>query len=308
MKNSLNKAKVVKNDEFYTLYETIETEIELYKHLLIDKKIYCNTDNKHSNFIKYFKENFDKLKIKSITATGHNPFGTGYYFYKDKNQETEKELIFNGSYDSYECVDILKDSDIIITNPPFSTLLNFLDFIIKNKKDYILIAPSLSLQYNFIFDLIKSKKLFTSNFVKSFLNNNKIKKVHCIFVSSFNIHFPKKELFLKKSFYGNPNFYKKYFNFDCINVDKLSEIPYDYNDIMGVPATILYNYNLENIELINMLQASKGLEAGVKKPLLEHQIQVKNRDKSGICNGDVYFVENGVVIFPFTRILIKFKL
>ena len=144
-KNSnLHAAKAAKNDEFYTLYSTVEKEVEHYVDQLKDQWIYCPCDDyRWSNFVKYFKDNFDRLKLKRLTATNYN-IGDGAWRYDyDGVEEKIIALEGNGDFRSEECTQIKNECDVIVTNPPFSLMNNFVywlydgKFELNNKGEYI---------------------------------------------------------------------------------------------------------------------------------------------------------------------------
>ena len=125
----LHKAKKAKNDEFYTRYEDIEKELIHYKDQLQGKIVYCPCDTPESNFVKFFTDHFQEYGLKRLIATGYNEGGQGtYYRYDGKNLNVGR-LEGNGDFRSEECTQIMKDSDIVITNPPFSLFRQFIKWL-----------------------------------------------------------------------------------------------------------------------------------------------------------------------------------
>ena len=124
--SNLREAKRKKNDEYYTRYEDIEKELEYYQDNFKSKGVYCPCDDyRMSNFVKYFKDNYQKLNLKHLTATNYD-IGTGAYRYDyDGETETIIKLEGNGDFRSEECTAIKNQCDIICTNPPFSLLVDF---------------------------------------------------------------------------------------------------------------------------------------------------------------------------------------
>lgn len=120
---NLHEAKKNKKDNFFTMYEDVKKEVESYDPKEFeDKVVYCNADDyRWSNFVKYFKDNFNRLKLKKLIATNFD-IGDGAYKYTyDGKEEIIEQLKGNGSFDSEECLEILdKETDMVITNPPFS--------------------------------------------------------------------------------------------------------------------------------------------------------------------------------------------
>lgn len=157
---NLHKAKKGKKDEFYTQLKDIQHEIDQYAPHLINKTIYCNADSPESQFVQYFKENFSRLKLKKIIATSFNPNGKGTYLEYDGKTLLTQNLIENGDFRSEECLNILKQTDIIITNPPFSLFREFVNILFEYNKQFIIIGHQTAITYKNIFKLIKDNKLW----------------------------------------------------------------------------------------------------------------------------------------------------
>lgn len=266
----INKARIEKNDEFYTQLEDIENELNFYKDTLVDKIIYCNCDNyKWSNFYKYFKDNFKDLKIKLLIATSYSINGekTHKVIYDGENEIVE-ELIGDGDFRSQECINILKESDIIITNPPFSLFRDIVDLSIQYNKKFLIVGHQNNISYKNIFNLIKDKKIWLGVGFKGsvgfFINKHyedfakaKEKKDGFIRVSGVNwftnLHHNKKieSLVLEKTY--NDQDYKKYDDCDdCIEVPQTKLIPKDYFGYMGVPLSYLLKHNPNDFEICGL--------------------------------------------------------
>lgn len=134
---SLDNAKIKKNDEFYTQYEDIETEVTYFKDQLRDKIIFLPCDTQESNFYKYFKENFSSLDISSLRAT-HLERESEHSFMVEFDGEKEAiiPLLSNGDFLGEEVQNIISSSDVIVTNPPFSLWKEFIDIIINSNKKF----------------------------------------------------------------------------------------------------------------------------------------------------------------------------
>ena len=149
--NNLNKARFNKKDEFYNLYSDIESELKNYSNHFADKIIYCNCDNpEFSNFWKYFYDNFHKLGLKLLIATYYSENDV----YKTEYNGVDAikiKLAENGDFRSDECIDILKQADIIVTNPPFSLFRKFLDVLISHNKKFIIWGNVNALTYKNVF-------------------------------------------------------------------------------------------------------------------------------------------------------------
>jgi len=280
MNKNLHKAKKVKNDEFYTQLIDIEKELTHYKEQLIDKIIYCNCDGERSNFIKYFKDNFKELGIKKL-------------------------LTSSCDFRSSESIELLKECDIVITNPPFSLFREYISQLIEYNKKFLIIGNLNAINYKEVFKLIKPNKLwlgFTNfnegmyfevqeDFIYSntykFEREREGKKVSRVPGVCWFSNIPHKKinekLILHKKY--NEKEYPKYDNYDAIEVSKVKDIPVDYDGLMGVPITFLDKYNPNQFEIIDLNPHFFTIvEKGLPKP---HQLTIAGRKD------------------PYSRILIK---
>ena len=269
--NKLLNAKRDKKDEFYTQYEDIEKCLKQFQHCFKDKVVYCNCDDyRKSNFTKYFVDNFKSLGLKKLVSTCYIEQNidllsditpeTALYFEYDGINTVIKPLIQDGDFRSEECLNILKQSDIVVTNPPFSLFREYVDVIIKHNKKFLIVGNQNSLTTKNIFNYLKSNKLwvcddFYSNGHTYFISdyeiyngtqskNGMIRVGGCIWLTNILTDTIFKPLVLTKSYI--PELYPKYDNYEAINVNKLIDIPKDYKDLMGVPITVLKYYNLLN--------------------------------------------------------------
>ncbi len=269
MNNHMNKAKKAKNDELYTLIKDIEKELSHYKDQFKDKIVYCNCDNPNfSNFWKYFKDNFNELKLKKLIATYFvrehgkykllNNSKEDIYSYKWEINKDNKEIIKtklfgNGDFRSKECIEILEEIDIVCTNPPFSLFREYVDLLVKYDKKFLIIGCYNAVTYKNIFKLIKDNRLWLGyQYIKEFLQiDGTIKNFGNIhWFTNLNVKEHHKSLELTKSYYTNPDYYPKYDNYNAINIDKIKDIPYDYNEDMGVPISFLDYYNPKQFKII----------------------------------------------------------
>ena len=280
--NNLHTAKTAKRDEFYTLMEDIEKEMRYYKDFFKGKVVYCNCDDaRESNFFKYFSLNFEFLGLKKLITTGYKADGKGvvlvYEGDKNGNRRVDNEEIIvnelngDGDFRSEECIEYLKECDVVVTNPPFSLFRQYVKQLMDYDKKFIIIGNNNALTYKDIFQLIKDNKIWlgiNSNKTMEFSmpmsyekwdrieGNRKYGKVPGI--SWFtNIENKKRtqpiDLYKKYSFEEYP----KYENFDAINVDKVADIPMDYDGIMGVPITFLDKYCPTQFEIIGIANSAR---------------------------------------------------
>jgi len=316
-----------------------------------------------SNFFKYFAGNFNPLKLKKLIATsysespivgqqllplniaglkskGKQPFkieinevpdidGNGAIDIDDVKQLLEHDkniatpLKEGGDFRSDECVELLEQADIVVTNPPFSLFRKYVAQLVEHRKKFLIIGNTNSLTYKEIFKLIKDDNLRTgyTNFnVGMFFmvpddweqfhhidkNGKKIARVStsCWF-TNLEVEKHKENITLYKKY--NPEEYPKYDNYDAINVNKYTDIPCDYKGVMGVPITFVDKYNPEQFEIIGLGISNSGLEIGVRPYKAEHKKYRKEIQKRGAVDGDLYMISDGIVDVPYARILIKNK-
>ena len=275
--NNLRSANANKNDEFYTMLTDIEKEMRYYKDFFKGKVVYCNCDDaRESNFFKYFSLNFEFLGLKKLISTGYKADGKGvvlvYEGDKNGNRRVDNEEIIvnelngDGDFRSEECIEYLKECDVVVTNPPFSLFRQYVKQLMDYNKKFIIIGNQNAITYKDIFQLIKDNKIWlgiNSSKTMEFSmpmsyekwdrieGNRKYGKVPGIsWFTNVPYVYDRKPLILTKSYYENPSAYPKYENFDAINVDKVADIPMDYDGVIGVPITFLDKYCPEQFEIL----------------------------------------------------------
>lgn len=265
MKNSnLHAAKVNKNDEFYTRFEDINFEINLVEHgyrpFFKDKVVYCNCDDpEESNFWKFFKARFNGLKLKKLISTHYDQEGkSSYKLEYDGERVMKSELDGDGDFRSSECVELLKESDIVVTNPPFSLFREFIALLMKYEKKFVIIGNKNAITYKEIFPLIKDNKVwlgYTSPNEFIIPGGEITKQVTGLCRWYTNLEIPKRHepMLLGGSYErgSKKGMFPKYDNYDAINVDRVCDIPEDYDGVMGVPITFLDKYCPEQFEIVN---------------------------------------------------------
>ena len=281
----LTNAKKAKNDEFYTQLTDIEKEMRHYKDFFKGKVVYCNCDDaRESNFFKYFSLNFEHLGLKKLITTGYKANGKGIVliYEGDKNgnrivEDSEivtKELEGNGDFRSAECVEFLKEADVVVTNPPFSLFREYVAQLMEYGKKFLIIGNQNAITYKEIFPYIKNNELWLgvhSNKTMEFsmpmsyegdvvVGNRKIGKVPAI--SWFtNISHKKHNEELDLYHKYDATAYPKYDNYDAIEVSKVNEIPMDYEGVMGVPITFLDKYCPSQFEIIGITENADYLKS-----------------------------------------------
>ena len=340
---NLHKAKSNKKDEFYTQLSDIANELRHYKEHFKDKVVYCNCDDPRvSNFFHYFSYNFEHLGLKKLIATCYKNqdadlFSTNeseqavYLVYTgdkngnsvpDANEIGVKPLKGDGDFRSPESIELLKEADIVVTNPPFSLFREYVAQLIEYDKKFIIVGHQNAIGYRDIFKLIKENKLWLGYGFKGgaghFINTQyedyasagdhkegmiRVSGVH--WFTNLDIDKRHEDLILHKK--HTPEEYSVYENFNAINVDKTKDIPFDYDGLIGVPLTFMDKYNPDQFDIIGLGIANLGLEIGVQKYKPEHKKFRKEVQKRGAVDGDLYMMKNGIVEVPYSRIIIKNK-
>lgn len=238
----LHKAKTAKNDEFYTKYEDIEKELKYYIQHFNNKTIYCNCDDYNkSNFFKYFKDNFKTFKLKKLITTSYIKDGKGLYSEFDGETLMTGELTTEGSFDSEESLNYLQQADIVITNPPFSLFRRFMSILFDSNKQFIILGNVNGLTYKSMFSKIIEHKVwfgYKYNGTYDYILPNGDECTVGGPVWFTNLDNNKKEYLELTETYEEGK-YHKYDNYDAINVDRIKNIPYDYDGVIGVPITAL---------------------------------------------------------------------
>ena len=254
---NLTAARRAKNDEFYTQLADIENELIHYKSHFKNQIVYCNCDNpKYSNFIKYFRANFVELKLKDLL----------FSWYK-----SDHILGDSGDFRSPESIKLLKQSDIVVTNPPFSLFREYVAQLINYKKKFLIIGNAGAVSYKEIFPLIRDNKIWwgyskrgmlfripnDSGAHSKIINGEKYSSVNAVWYTNL-IHARRdKDFHPQKKYCESPDKYPKYDNHAAINIDKTNDIPQDYPGVMGVPITFLDKYNSTQFELVGELGDGK---------------------------------------------------
>ena len=271
--DNLHNSRQAKNDEFYTKLTDIEKELMHYKEMFVGKTIYCNCDNPtKSNFVKWFYRRFNMLHLKRLIVTAYNKDGFGLYWDTDFSKVDIKTIYINdciendvrylsgnGDFRSDECIELLKQADIVVTNPPFSLFREYVKVLMDNNKDFVILGNMNAITYKEVFPYIKENKIkmgYGFNKVMEFdvpdtyQSKNGVVKVPAIcWYTTLQIskYHENMELFRKYT----PELYPKYDNYDAINVDKTCDIPADYDGAMGVPISFLDKYDPKQFEIID---------------------------------------------------------
>ncbi len=279
----LNNAYKNKKDEFYTQLTDIEKEMRYYTQHFKNKTIFCNCDDPEtSSFWKFFELNFDRLGLRRLIATHYETVKQSYKLEIvgdidgngkiDKHDIIRTTLVQNGDFRSPECIDILKQADIIITNPPFSLLREYIAVLMEYKKKFLIIANQQCITYKEIFPYFMNDEIWFGVSIHSHGRDFRVPDDYPLEAYEFrtdeqgnkyinvkgvrwltNLDYRERheELVLYKHY--SPEEYPKYDDFDAINVDKTCDIPCDYYDPIGVPITFMDKYNPDQFEILGNL-------------------------------------------------------
>lgn len=287
---SLADARKAKEDEFYTQLTDIERELKHYKKHLKGKVVYCNCDDPRvSNFFHYFSYSFEKLSLKRLITTcyksqkddlfSQNDSDHAVYleYLGDKNHNMvpdpaeigTKALHGDGDFRSEESIELLKQADIIVTNPPFSLFREYLAQLIKHDKKFVFVGNQNAISYKEVFRLIKENKLWLGynngdmSFrvpdsyaprATRFWIDDQGKKWRSLgnacWFTNLDLAKRHEDLILYKSY--DRASYPTYDNYDAIEVSKVADIPKDYDGVMGVPLTFLDKHNPDQFEIVGL--------------------------------------------------------
>ena len=294
---NLHDAKNAKKDEFYTQLADIEKELRHYKDHFKDKTVFCNCDDPRvSNFFHYFSFNFENLGLKKLITTCYKNQNADLFssnesekaiyleYTGDKNGNKVpdieeigiKYLDGDGDFRSKESIELLKEADIVVTNPPFSLFREYVAQLIEYNKKFIIIGHQNAITYKEIFKLIKDNKIWLGNGFSGgaahFINHHyedyasagdhkagMIRVSGVVWFTNLEITKRHEDLILYKKY--SPEEYLTYDNYDAINVDITKDIPVDYNGAMGVPITFLDKYNPEQFEILGITSGREEFEA-----------------------------------------------
>lgn len=255
---NLHKAKEAKNDEFYTQLNDVAEELRHYKEHFKDKVIFCNCDDPTwSAFWRYFHLNFEHLGLKKLISTHYDKEKPTYKMEYTGGNDNDIEagvktpLEGNGDFRNQECIDLLKEADIVVTNPPFSIAReDFIPQLFEYKKKFLIIGDLNWVTYKIIFPLLKNNEMWMGySAVKEFLQpDGTIKKFgNKLWFTNLDIKKRHEKLILWKNY--TPAEFPQYDNYDAINVDKVSNIPCDYCESWEVTEEEFKNFSANEWEI-----------------------------------------------------------
>lgn len=231
--------------------------------------------------VDFLRENYNA--IKGFISDGS---------YVNLSEDTVVKPIYDddiwqsGDFRSKQSIEILKKCDIVVSNPPFSLFREYIDQLMQHQKDFLVIGNKNSIICKDIFRLVKDNKIwFGCTNPNKFIDGNgkPCSKLTGLCRWYTNLDHYKRHMVmplnLECSYKQNPDKFYRYNNFDGINIDKTSEIPYDYDGLMGVPITFFEKFCPEQFELVRLRKGDDGK--------------------------DLYYTKDGKKIYPYPRIVIK---
>lgn len=362
---NLNAAKTAKKDEFYTLLADIERELQHYWQHFRGKVVLCNCDDPYeSNFFKYFALRFNQLGLKKLICTCYNgspiqgnelcidfgdfegePRKIAYKVeiteVKDLNGDGAVDLsdvryllqndrnvlstLKTGDFRDNECIELLKQADIVVTNPPFSLFREYVAQLVEYDKKFLIVGHQNAIKYKEIFPLIKDNEIWlgygfkggAAHFVspyedKATAGDHRKGMIRVSGVNWFtNLDISKRHEELDLVCRYSPEEYPTYKNYAAIDVSSTSNIPCDYTGLMGVPITFLDKYNPEQFELIGNTSDTDWLRsAGVEimgQDTIDNLRRQGNKAHVTANMNSLYIIKNDKVSLPYARIIIRNK-
>ena len=359
----LNIARKFKRNVFFTSRSTVEDELRYYMDQFKDKIVLCNcNDDENSEFFRYFQRLFEVLGLKKLIGTHfESKKGKPSYkleLYKDTNNDgkvTWKDAVIKtpiygdekytaGDFRSKDCIELLKEADMVITNPPFSLLREFVAQLIEYNKKFLILGNTNAIGYKEIFPLLKENKIWLGISIRSgareFIvpsdydvstatgarldkKGNKFIKIGGIRWFT-NLKTEYRQPPLQLTDYYTKESYPKYDNYDAINVDKVTDIPCDYPGVMGVPLTFMDKYCPEQFEILGITSGRKEFSKEARPTRryinpVQHNLDGTLKNGSQVNTGPtlvtkdssrIYYTADNInykVKKLYTRILVKNK-
>ena len=361
---SFDRARKTKQDEFYTQLSDIEREMRYFKQHFNGKTVLCNCDDPYeSNFFKYFALNFNRLGLKKLIATCYaianrqlslfdvsGEQGDAYMAVVTQVRDTNgdggvdmcdvadlfrskenvlKKLKGDGDFRSPECLKLLDEADIVVTNPPFSLFREYIAMLIEHQKKFIIIGSTNAISMKEIFPLMQNNKMWlgapfqsgnayfyipegvdTSQYAKGVYDpeTRKVKFRNCCWYTNLDFKLRHEWLILVKRY--QPEIYPSYDNLeDGININKVVEIPCDYSGLMGVPITFMSQYNPDQFEILGLSrEMDLPGKTGMKSKFIEDYFAQGGTAQISEGHPDLcYYDSNGKCVVPYRRVIIRNK-
>jgi hypothetical protein len=354
--NALSAAKRNKQDEFYTQLVDVEEELRHYRKHFKGKVVYCNCDDPYvSAFSEYFTKNFAFLGLKKLITTCYKSQRLDLFSEVDSEQAIKLEytggaannlptlddigvtaLEGDGDFRSEECVEILNEADIVVTNPPFSLFREHISQLIEHNMEFIVLGNQGAITYKEVFPLIKENKLWLG--VKNGDMSFKVPEHYESRATRYwqdesgqkwrsfgnmcwytNLDHKRRheEVILVQQYYGNEDSYLNYDNYEAIEISKIQNIPSDYDGVMGVPITFLNKYNPDQFEIVGIAKSWCGLANKTYPKQVQVSKSGDHKDVSKLNDAPAirldaapidktyYIVDNNYYVATYVRILVR---
>ena len=344
---TLNRAKTAKKDEFYTQLADIERELYHYREHFRGRTVLCNCDDpRHSNFFRYFALNFEVIGLKRLITTCYKSqdadlFSQGsseravYLIYDgdrngnrlpDPEEIDVRPLRGDGDFRSPECVELLREADVVVTNPPFSLFREYVAQLMEYDKKFLIIGNMNAVKYKEIFPLIQQDKVWlgyhagdmafrvpadseprATRYWQDEAGQKWRSMGNVCWLTNLDIKKRHEEIILYKHY--TPEEYPHYDNYDAIEVSRVAEIPMDYDGVMGVPITFFDQYCPEQFEILGNACDTEWLRQAGCRAMGQDTIDKLRRqgNKAHVTANmsSLYLTRDGKVTLPYARILIR---
>lgn len=339
LNRNLAAAKKARQDEFYTQLPDIERELKHYRNHFRGKTIYLNCDDpRESQFFHYFSYNFEKLGLKKLIAACYRSRDTDLFSAGDSEQavyleysgDTDGDLVpgvdeievkhfeGDGDFRSTESIALLKQADIVVTNPPFSLFREYVAQLMEYNKKFLIVGPKGAITYKETFPLFMSNRMWVgygfqagnayfrtshaTDYAKGVFDERTglVKFRNVTWFTNLDISKRHEELTLFKRY--NPSEYPTYDNYDAIEVGRVSDIPVDYSGVMGVPITFLDVYSPDQFEIVGITDRGNA-----------YNLKTREYSKADASNASdlnrraAIRLEDGTLKSTYARLLVRLR-
>lgn len=241
----LSNAKRAKNDEYYT--RRVDVDAELAHYPFEGRIAYCSADDESSAFRDYFFDNFHALGLQGLYCSGID----GELFEYDGDKTSVSRI--DGDFRSSDSTAIMQQSDIVVTNPPYSLFRPFFTQLLENEKDFIVLANKNAVSYKEVFPAIKDGLVRLGYSAPNFFQTPSGTLSNLTGLSKWFTTLPTPGKSYPTFTASISNQYQHFDLYPALNVDKTCEIPTDYDGLLGVPITALDYLDPEKFEIVDLI-------------------------------------------------------
>lgn len=275
--SNLINAKVADSDEFYTQMSDIEKELNHYLNHFENAVVYCNCDDPAcSNFWRFFHLNFNNLGLKKLIATFYDPEKPVYKIEYTGGNDIDfregivTELEGNGDFSSPECVETLREADIVVTNPPWSLIRKYVSVLTENNVKFLILANKNIITYKNFFVLFQNNQVWmgyggANNFVTP---SGKTKKINGLARWFTNLDISKRHQPITLTEHFKKERYPIYDNYAAFNIDKVRNIPVDKYYEMSVTKEELSQLQEKGFDITVLNGKTEPFFIRIEKPIL----------------------------------------